>query len=144
MPSLHFEDFLPGSATPYGGVTVDRDAMLAYAREFDAQPMHVDEQAAKATMAGELIASGTDLSTVYNTPVINFFPFDSSSRGGVRVAVKDIDADAKLDLVAASGEGEPSRIATYLGSAFVTPNPTGPNEVFDPFGAVLPAGVFVG
>jgi acyl dehydratase len=58
MPSLHFEDFVPGSAAPYGSLTVEREPMLAFAREFDAQPMHIDEKAAKASMAGELIASG--------------------------------------------------------------------------------------
>jgi acyl dehydratase len=58
MTMLHFEDFEPGSATSYGGVTVDRDAMLAFAQEFDAQPMHLSDGAAAGTMAGKLIASG--------------------------------------------------------------------------------------
>jgi acyl dehydratase len=58
MPSLHFEDFIPGSSTPYGGVAVDREEMLAFAREFDAQPMHLSEEAARDSMAGGLIASG--------------------------------------------------------------------------------------
>jgi acyl dehydratase len=58
MPSLFFEDFEPGRVVPYGGATVDRDAMVAFARVYDPQPMHLDEEAAKASMVGALIASG--------------------------------------------------------------------------------------
>jgi acyl dehydratase len=55
---LHFEDFVVGQAVPYGAMTVDRDAMVAFAKVHDAQSMHVDEQAARRTLVGELIASG--------------------------------------------------------------------------------------
>ena len=86
MPSLHFEDFVPGSATPYGGVTVEREAMLAFAREFDAQPMHVDEQAAKRTMAGELIASGWYTAALNMRMMADSFILDTASMGSPGVS----------------------------------------------------------
>lgn len=86
MPSLHFEDFVPGSATPYGGATVDRDRMLAFAREFDAQPMHVDEKAAKATMAGELIASGWYTAALNMRMMADSFILDTAGMGSPGVS----------------------------------------------------------
>lgn len=53
-----FEDFRAGDTAEYGDVAVDRDEMTAFAREYDPQPMHLSDEAAKASMLGELIASG--------------------------------------------------------------------------------------
>ncbi|MFD1331324.1 MaoC family dehydratase [Methylopila musalis] len=57
-PRYAYEDFRPGDRAEYGGLIVERDEMLAFAREFDPQPMHLSEEAARASMLGELIASG--------------------------------------------------------------------------------------
>ena len=58
MPRLFFEDFVPGSVATFPGPTVTKDDIVAFAREFDPQPSHLDEEAAKKTFAGGLIASG--------------------------------------------------------------------------------------
>ena len=55
---LHFEDFTPGSVAEYGPRVVTRDEIVAFAAEFDPQPMHLDEAAAAASMLGGLAASG--------------------------------------------------------------------------------------
>ena len=55
--ALAFEDFLAGEAAEYGGITVSADDIVAFAREFDPQPFHIDEERARA-MTGGLIASG--------------------------------------------------------------------------------------
>jgi len=86
MPKHYFEDFTPGSVTPYGGVTVDREAMLAFAREFDAQPMHVDEQAARTTMAGELIASGWYTAALNMRMIAEDFILEAASMGSPGVS----------------------------------------------------------
>jgi acyl dehydratase len=86
MPSLHFEDFIPGSVTHYGGATVDREAMLAFAREFDAQPMHVSEEAARATMAGKLIASGWFTAALNMRMMAEGFILDTQSMGSPGVS----------------------------------------------------------
>jgi acyl dehydratase len=86
MPSLHFEDFKPGSVTPYGGITVDRDEMLAFAREYDAQPMHLSEVSAAGTMAGKLIASGWFTAALNMRMMAESFILDTASMGSPGVS----------------------------------------------------------
>ncbi len=57
-PELCFEDLTPGRVFDLGTTVVDRDEMLAFARRFDPQPFHVDEQAGTASIFGGLAASG--------------------------------------------------------------------------------------
>ncbi|MCX6464049.1 MAG: MaoC family dehydratase [Pseudonocardiales bacterium] len=58
MTGLAFEDFTPGRVFDLGSTVVDRDEMVAFARRFDPQPFHVDEDAAAASLFGGLAASG--------------------------------------------------------------------------------------
>ena len=58
MTTLTFEDFKPGHFGTYGPRHVTRGEILAFAAEYDPQPMHLDEQAASATLLGGLVASG--------------------------------------------------------------------------------------
>ncbi len=53
-----FEDLPPGLTETFGPLTVSKDDILVFAREYDAQPFHVDEAAAKDSFVGTLIASG--------------------------------------------------------------------------------------
>jgi acyl dehydratase len=55
---LHWEDFNPGSVIECGSRLVTREQILAFAAEFDPQPMHLDEAAASASLLGGLSASG--------------------------------------------------------------------------------------
>jgi acyl dehydratase len=58
MPFRYFEDFQPGTTHEYGATTVSRDEVIGFARQFDPQPFHLDEEAAKDTLLGGLAASG--------------------------------------------------------------------------------------
>jgi acyl dehydratase len=59
MDTLYFEDFEPGHRMELPGrYTFDRGEMLAFARQFDPQPFHLDEEAAGRSIYGGLIASG--------------------------------------------------------------------------------------
>lgn len=55
---VYFEDLQVGQRFGSGTVAVTAEAIKAFAREFDPQPFHVDEEAAKATFFGGLAASG--------------------------------------------------------------------------------------
>lgn len=55
---LYFEDIREGDTFEYGLRTVTRDEIVAFAREFDPQPFHVDEEAAQHSIFGGLVASG--------------------------------------------------------------------------------------
>ena len=58
MPDLHFEDIRPGQVYDLGTRTITEDELIAFARDWDPQPFHVDPEAAKETVFGGLIASG--------------------------------------------------------------------------------------
>lgn len=54
----YFEDIEIGARAVLGHHTFAREEMLAFARTFDPQPFHVDEEAAKRSPYGAIIASG--------------------------------------------------------------------------------------
>jgi acyl dehydratase len=58
MPAHTFEDFETGQVLELGSRTVTEEEILAFAREFDPQPFHIDPEAAKDSVFGGLIASG--------------------------------------------------------------------------------------
>ena len=61
MTGRHFEDLVEGSVETFGPRTITREEIVAYAAEYDPQPMHLDEEAAKRTLLGGLAASGWHL-----------------------------------------------------------------------------------
>lgn len=56
--TIAFEDFAPGQVIEGEPIGVSREELVAFAREFDPQPFHLDEEAAKRTFVGRLIGSG--------------------------------------------------------------------------------------
>jgi acyl dehydratase len=58
MPPLYFEDLAPGQVVELGERTVTEDEIVAFARQWDPQPFHVDPEAARDSVFGGLVASG--------------------------------------------------------------------------------------
>jgi acyl dehydratase len=58
MTERYLEDYAVGQRFGSGRITIDIAAMKAFAAEFDPQPFHLDEAAARASMFGGLAASG--------------------------------------------------------------------------------------
>lgn len=59
MTVYYFEDFVPGQRFSGGsGIRIDEQRIKAFASEFDPQPFHLDEDAARASMFQGLAASG--------------------------------------------------------------------------------------
>jgi acyl dehydratase len=58
VPERTFDDFEAGQVHELGTHTVTEEEILAFAREFDPQPFHVDPEAARDSVFGGLIASG--------------------------------------------------------------------------------------
>jgi len=54
----YFDDYAPGTSYECGTVSIDEASIIAFAKEFDPQPIHVDPAAAAAGAFGGLIASG--------------------------------------------------------------------------------------
>ena len=64
MPeALTFEDFPADEVVEYGGIGVSAADIIEFAREFDPQPFHTDEEAARGATGG-LIASGWHTSSL--------------------------------------------------------------------------------
>jgi acyl dehydratase len=55
---LYLEDFVPGQVIESAPRTVTREEIVDFARQWDPQPIHVDEEAARRSPFGGLIASG--------------------------------------------------------------------------------------
>jgi acyl dehydratase len=62
--TLTFEDFPPGHFGTFGPRHVTREELLAFAAEFDPQPMHLDEEVAKQSMLKGLAGSGWHLGSI--------------------------------------------------------------------------------
>jgi hypothetical protein len=79
------------------------------------------------------------------TVLTNFFAGDVNNRGGVPVAVKDIDGDTRADIIAGAGAGAQSVVTTYLGSSITQPNATPPAyQQYLVFDSNFLGGVYVG
>jgi uncharacterized repeat protein (TIGR01451 family) len=87
--------------------------------------------------------SGKDLVSGTQTQVANFFAGDPANRGGVRVAVKNLDGDARADLVAGAGTGGGSRVTAYLGKNVPADGAAAEEFAFDAVPGFA-GGVFVG
>ncbi len=81
MPHLYWEDFHPGRVFEHGPRRLPRDEMIAFAAQFDPQPMHLDEAAAKATMMGGLAASGWYACCILMRMCVDAFVGQSASMG---------------------------------------------------------------
>lgn len=55
---LYLEDIQVGDLVETKKLTVTRDMIIAFAEQYDPQPMHLDEKAAYDTIFGELVGSG--------------------------------------------------------------------------------------
>jgi acyl dehydratase len=78
---LAFEDFARGDQAVFGRHRIPRDAIVAFARAYDPQPFHLDEEAAKGTFPGRLIASGWHSCAILMRLVVDGFIGRSLSMG---------------------------------------------------------------
>ena len=58
MPEIYLDDLQPGQTFALGRRSITREEILDFAKAWDPQPFHLDEAAAKASIYGQLIASG--------------------------------------------------------------------------------------
>jgi acyl dehydratase len=78
---LTFEDFTPGHFGTFGPRHVTREELLAFAAEFDPQPMHLDDEAARHSMLGGLAASGWHLASLTMRMMFDGFVHRAASLG---------------------------------------------------------------
>lgn len=70
--SIYFEDIDVGEIYHLGAHTFSREEIIAFAREFDPQSFHLDDEAAAASLFGSLAASGWHTASIWLRHVIDF------------------------------------------------------------------------
>jgi acyl dehydratase len=81
MSKLCWEDFAKGQVAEYGPRAVTRDEIIAFAQEFDPQPIHLDEAAARDSMLGGLSASGWHVCALAMRMMVDGFLHNAHSMG---------------------------------------------------------------
>jgi acyl dehydratase len=81
VPKFYFEDFSIGQVAEYGPRQVSREEIIAFAAQFDPQPMHLDEEAARHTMLGGLAASGWHSCCIMMKMIADGLLLDTASMG---------------------------------------------------------------
>ena len=75
MEHIYFEDIELHDKKTAGKYSVTKEEVIEFARKWDPQPFHVDEEAAKATQFGGLIASAS------HTVAISFWLLNRAGKG---------------------------------------------------------------
>ncbi|MSP94378.1 MAG: MaoC family dehydratase [Alphaproteobacteria bacterium] len=78
---LHFEDFAEGQVYDLGTHRIEAEEIIAYAREFDPQPQHLDAEAAKSSLLGGLAASGWQLCALAMRMIVDGLLHRADSQG---------------------------------------------------------------
>ena len=78
---VHYEDFQVGLSGRHGAYPVTAEEVRAFAAEFDPQPFHLDEAAARASILGRLCASGWHVCAVMNRLIVEAYASDAAGMG---------------------------------------------------------------
>jgi acyl dehydratase len=70
-----------GDVREFGAMPVTREAILAFAGQFDPQPFHLDDAAAEASLFGKLSASGWHTCAMAMRMMCDAYLLESSSLG---------------------------------------------------------------
>jgi len=132
---LYFEDFPPGDVRESPVRTVTRDEILTFARQFDPQPFHLDDEAAKRSVFGGLLASGWHTCAIYMRLMWETFLKDTASLGSPGVDeirwVKPVRPGDSLRVRFTVVEAVPSRSKPDRGIVRVL------SEVFNQHGEIV-------
>src|SRR3984885_13778572 len=81
MSLLYFADFPVGEVIEFGDRLVTAEEIVEFARQFDPQPFHLDDAAARGTQAGGLIASGWQTASLLMRMSGDAFVLRTASQG---------------------------------------------------------------
>ena len=82
-PTYYFEDLSVGDTFEFDPVMLTEDDIVAFGREYDPLPFHVDAEAAADSVFGGLIASGIQLIAVSQRVVYEGFYSEAALLGGL-------------------------------------------------------------
>ena len=117
---LAYEDLVPGWRRTFPPRTVSREDFVRFAREWDPQPFHLDEQAARKTHFGGLVASGWHTACLVMRIVVDGLLEESTSMGSPGIEklewLRPVRPDDPLTLTIEVLEARPSRSKPDRGS----------------------------
>ena len=85
MDTRYYEDWNVGDRVETGTVEVTRDSAIAFATAYDPQPFHLDDEAAKASIFGELSISGWQTASLSMRALVTSGYFPESGLIGLGV-----------------------------------------------------------
>ncbi len=116
----YFEDFQPGQVREIDGPVLTREEIVEFARKYDPQSFHVDEEAAKNSFYGGLIASGWQTVAICMRLMCDSYLLESASLGSPGVDevrwVKPVRPGDRLRLKMTVLEARISRSRPEMGS----------------------------
>jgi acyl dehydratase len=77
----YWEDFAVGQVRDLGTISPTREEIITFASQFDPQPFHLDDEAAKASVFGGLCASGWHTCSMAMRLMVTNFLHETSSLG---------------------------------------------------------------
>jgi acyl dehydratase len=81
----YFEDYVPGLVVDCGTFSVSEEEIIAFAKEYDPQPFHVDPVGALDGPYGGLIASGWHTTSLMMRQLVEHFVSPESSLGAAGI-----------------------------------------------------------
>jgi acyl dehydratase len=88
MGDRYFEDFKVGERLESSSLKLGEAEIVAFAREYDPQPFHIDSEAAKRSAFGRLVASGWQTTAISMRLIVESGVF--GTRGGVGLGVDEL------------------------------------------------------
>ncbi|MDY7225005.1 MaoC family dehydratase [Hyalangium rubrum] len=77
----YFDDFQVGETFETRSYLVTREEILTFARQYDPQPFHIDEEAARHSIFGGIIASGWNTASICHRLVVENILGNTASMG---------------------------------------------------------------
>ncbi|MET0359400.1 MAG: MaoC family dehydratase [Pararhizobium sp.] len=78
---LFLDDLVVGMPFRSGTIDITADAIRSFASQFDPQPFHLDDEAARSTLFGGLAASGWHTAALTMRLIVDSLPFDGGLIG---------------------------------------------------------------
>jgi acyl dehydratase len=114
-----FEDFPVGEIVEFGDRLVTADEIVAFAKDWDPQPFHLDAEAARSSQIGELIASGWHSGAMLIRMMCDAYLLDSASEGAPGIDeirwLKPVRSGDRLRARRTTVSARPSRSRPQIG-----------------------------
>jgi len=115
----YWEDVPPGTTFTTAERTVTKQEIIEFASEYDPQPFHLDEDAAKSSILGGLCASGWHICAIAMRLVYDSFHVDAATQGSPGITEcrwrRPLFADETVKVLVTCIDARPSKSRPTMG-----------------------------